>query len=635
MGGYIGARSGTISATVANVQDVTATDTTPEITLKNTTETDADGSRSGKITFKGEQSGGEESTLAQIVASHDTALDNEAGDLIFKTNDGSDGASPTERLRIDSTGKSTFKDDVGIEGETPTLQMYDTNVTNNVTDISYDEQYIIDIDPNNVRGNSGLAIKTDGTEKYRFIDTAAHGGGLGIGTNTPLRQLHISNTSANSEIAFTAGTSGTSSILFGDGLTGTDIYRGYLQYQHASDAFLFATSATERMRLSSAGYLGLGRSDPVQMLDVYNGSNNQWVCRLRADKSSPQYFLLFDHGGSSVGSITGNGTSVTYGTTSDYRLKENVTDVTDGITRVKQLAPKRFNFIADADTTVDGFLAHEAATVVPEAVTGTKDAVQVWTEGEELPEGVSVGGSNLIKESSGTVEIGGASAVVEIGTGDNPTTISSEGVSVGGSNLIKRSGGTVSIGENSLKLREQGGRQQMWATDANGDSIDIDVTNGSRLLINGRDVENSIDNVGALSAALGSVPTISADSQLTCGFGGGTHSSAYALSAGCASRVSDRVSVNAALATVINNHTGDSDDNLSARAGFTFRLGKIDDSPKVAARKAAELHDKVAKLEERNKSLLALLQAQASRLERLEKIASGQLSLLGDRASSD
>ena len=257
-------------------------------------------------------------------------------------------------------------------------------------------------------------------------------------------------------------------------------------------------------------------------------------------------------------------------------------------------------------------------------------------------EGVSVGGSNLIKETSGTVEIGGSSAVVEIGTGDNPTIISSEGVSVGGSNLIKKSGGTVSIGENSLKLREQGGRQQMWATDANGDSIDIDVVNGSRLLINGRDVEKSIDNVGALSAALGSVPTVSADSQFTCGFGGGTHSSAYAFSGGCASRVSDRVSVNAALATVVNNHTGDADDNLSARAGFTFRLGKIDDSPKVAARKAAELRDEVAKLREENLSMRAesLMQKQinsslAARLEQLERIASSHLSLLGDRASSD
>ena len=250
--------------------------------------------------------------------------------------------------------------------------------------------------------------------------------------------------------------------------------------------------------------------------------------------------------------------------------------------------------------------------------------------------GHAYGATPISQTADGTIAIGGdPDSVVQVGTGSAPVSISSEGVSVGGSNLIKETSGTVSIGENSLKLREQGGRQQMWATDANGDSIDIDVTNGSRLLINGRDVEKSIDNVGALSAALGSLPAVSADSQFTCGFGAGTHSSAYALSGGCASRVSDRISINAALATVINNHTGDLDDNLSARAGFTFKLGKIDDSPKVAARKAAELHDKVAKLEERNESLLALLQAQASRLERLEKIASGQLSLLGDRALSD
>ena len=77
-----------------------------------------------------------------------------------------------------------------------------------------------------------------------------------------------------------------------------------------------------------------------------------------------------------MGSITTSGSSTAYNLTSDHRLKENVTDVTDGITRVKQLAPKRFNFIADADTTVDGFLAHEAQAVVPEAVTGAKDAMR-------------------------------------------------------------------------------------------------------------------------------------------------------------------------------------------------------------------------------------------------------------------
>ena len=187
-----------------------------------------------------------------------------------------------------------------------------------------------------------------------------------------------------------------------------------------------------------------------------------------------------------------------------------------------------------------------------------------------------------------------------------------------GKNIIRKdASGAIHIGENSLVTIEEGGRQKMYATNAAGESIDIDITNGSKLLINGRDVEKSIDNVGSLSAALSSVPAVSADSQFTCGLGGGTHSSAYAISGGCASKVSDRVSVNAAIATVINNGTGDSNDNISARAGFTFRLGKIDDSPKVAARKAAALHDEVATLRDENLALMA-------RLERLEAVALGQ-----------
>jgi len=212
------------------------------------------------------------------------------------------------------------------------------------------------------------------------------GSSLGIGTAAPLRQLSIAN-SASAEMSFISGASSNSSILFGSGLTGVDVYRGYIQYEHSNDAMTFATSAQERMRINSSGYLGIGRTDPVQRLDVTAGTTNQWACRLRHDGfGSVNYLLDFDSNGGSIGSVTGNGSSVTYATSSDYRLKENVTDVTDGITRVKQLAPKRFNFIADADTTVDGFLAHEASTVVPESVTGTKDEVD--DEGNPVMQGI-------------------------------------------------------------------------------------------------------------------------------------------------------------------------------------------------------------------------------------------------------
>ena len=103
MSKYIGTPVVNVSVDTVDVTgDITTTDTTPEVIIVNNTHEDTDGGREGKVTFKGQQSGGEETTLAQIQASHDGTSDDEKGDLIFKTNDGSDGANPTEAMRINS-----------------------------------------------------------------------------------------------------------------------------------------------------------------------------------------------------------------------------------------------------------------------------------------------------------------------------------------------------------------------------------------------------------------------------------------------------------------------------------------------------------------------------------------------------
>ena len=86
--------------------------------LHNRTHEDTDGGRESILTFKGEQSGGEISTLAEIQASHDGTADDEKADLIFKTNDGSDGASPTEAMRIDSA------QNVGINNSAPSDDLH-------------------------------------------------------------------------------------------------------------------------------------------------------------------------------------------------------------------------------------------------------------------------------------------------------------------------------------------------------------------------------------------------------------------------------------------------------------------------------------------------------------------------------
>ena len=80
--------------------------------------------------------------------------------------------------------------------------------------------------------------------------------------------------------------------------------------------------------------------------------------------------------GAVSGYISVANNSVTYGTSSDYRLKENEVSITNGITKLKQLKPYRFNWKSDSSKTLrDGFFAHEVTPVVPEAVSGTKDQV--------------------------------------------------------------------------------------------------------------------------------------------------------------------------------------------------------------------------------------------------------------------
>ena len=93
------------------------------------------------------------------------------------------------------------------------------------------------------------------------------------------------------------------------------------------------------------------------------------------------------------GAIYVSPTGVQYNSTSDYRLKENVINLTGAIDRVKQLKPKRFNFIKDPGNTIDGFMAHEVSSVVPNAVIGEKDATMTtyYDEGDTIPDGKVIG----------------------------------------------------------------------------------------------------------------------------------------------------------------------------------------------------------------------------------------------------
>ena len=114
--------------------------------------------------------------------------------------------------------------------------------------------------------------------------------------------------------------------------------------------------------------------------------SNDTTTPIKANKNTTGTVFSVRYQGVFKGDIAVTTTSVAYNTSSDYRLKENIVGIDDAIDRVKQLKPKRFNFIQEPSIVVDGFMAHEAQEVVPESVTGTKDEID--DKGEPVYQGI-------------------------------------------------------------------------------------------------------------------------------------------------------------------------------------------------------------------------------------------------------
>ena len=139
-----------------------------------------------------------------------------------------------------------------------------------------------------------------------------------------------------------------------------------------------AISFTTAMTIDNAGRVMLGTTtstNPNAKLVIKSFSNND-AAEVRVSTNGVYGFAFFNAADSVVGSIQINSTGTAFNTSSDYRLKENVLPMAGSIDRLKALKPSRFNFKSDATLTVDGFLAHEAQSVVPECVTGIKDAMK-------------------------------------------------------------------------------------------------------------------------------------------------------------------------------------------------------------------------------------------------------------------
>jgi len=313
----------------------------------------------GAIGFRGNDGTNSNVMFGEVSGRKENATSgNYASYMGFKTRAHSGGL--TERLRIDSSGN------VGIGTTSPSsmLHLYGTDPILKFQDSAGGDTF------------GAYVSNTAGFGIYNFTDsrqdlTISGDGNVGIGTTSPTYNLVVSNSGAEG-FEFIPG--------FSAGLNLLQTYNRsasvYDSLRFDSADYRFTIGGAEKMRLDSNGDLLVGTTTANGDGVTISGRQgyNFWLSK--ANTTSGYNHLAFHNPNGAVGNIQTSSTATAYLTSSDYRLKENVTATWDATTRLKQLNPVRFNFISDADTTVDGFLAHEVQSVVPEAISGTHNGMR-------------------------------------------------------------------------------------------------------------------------------------------------------------------------------------------------------------------------------------------------------------------
>jgi len=348
----------------------------------------------------------DDSSGTEIVLTNGAAADDIVGIYIFDTFSVSDTVSASGGGTF--SGAVTFSDSVDVSDATFTVANDQisgdaidggtaTPTTMNSTNLDVDSGTLFVDSANNrvgvgtssptadftVNGFQSFPEKTDSSIAVDNSTTDGNGGNLTIKSGNGFGVGNVSG-----------------SLIFAFGRGGNSADNGDIRFGRANPNVSTGIEA-EHARFDSLGRLLLDHTDTSEVgasdckLSVENRKGVAGGISIGNNfQTGAANCIVFRNANGQVGRIKTDGGSTVYETSSDYRLKENLQEITDGVQRLKQIPTYKFNFISNPDKTVDGFLAHEVQPYVPEAISGEKDEVEAIgditdSDGEIIKEGVT------------------------------------------------------------------------------------------------------------------------------------------------------------------------------------------------------------------------------------------------------